>query len=147
MKSTKTFIVIGVIAGFAFFVLAIAYVGQGNVRERSLLLGEKVEQIIALEQINGELYVIGVRGIGVQNPTLVMRSDYPYFLTVLNRDDEGHNFYIDGLNVTSKYIPSNGMDTIQIYGSPEGTYQYYVLTNGEKVLSGEFRSAKVCDFC
>lgn len=147
MKSTKTFIVIGVIAGFAFFVLAIAYVGQGNVRERSLLLGEKVEQTIALEQIDNQLHVIGVRGIGGLDPTLVMRSDYPYFLNIINRDEIGHRFYIEGLNVTSKYIPSNDMDTILIYGSPVGTYQYYVLTRGEKVLSGEFRSTKVCDFC
>ena len=138
---------IGIVAGISFFVLTIAYVGQGNVRDTPLLRGEKVEQTIALEKINDELYVIGVSGIGGQNPTLIMRSDYVYFLNIINRDDVGHKFYIDGLNVTSKYIPKNGMDTIQIYGSPEGTYRYYILTEDEKTLSGEFRSAKVCDFC
>ena len=60
---------IGIVAGISFFVLTIAYVGQGNVRDTPLLRGEKVEQTIALEKINDELYVIGVSGIGGQNPT------------------------------------------------------------------------------
>ena len=83
MKSTKIFIMIGIVAGISFFVLTIAYVGQGNVRDTPLLRGEKVEQTIALEKINDELYVIGVSGIGGQNPTLIMRSDYVYFLNII----------------------------------------------------------------
>ena len=150
--SEKKLVLIAVVGMLAAFAILILFVGAGGVRHVPIFLKEKVEATVAFKSIDGKLKVIGIKGSGQINPTLVSRTgDTAYLLTVINEDTSPHMFYIEGLNVHTKLLRAGENDTITIYSKTEGTYNYYdrllVLNNRQEGAIvepiGQFKALRV----
>ncbi len=110
----------------AAFAGMITFVGQGNVRETQIFWTEKVEQTVVFEDIDGKVQLRGIKGVtGEPNPTLLSRTSFVYFLTVINNGDRHHRLYIDGFNVQTDLLEPGEQDTITVYPTEEGVYTYY----------------------
>ncbi|MFZ0326829.1 MAG: hypothetical protein WAL66_05945, partial [Nitrososphaeraceae archaeon] len=77
--------------------------------------------------INGNVKVVGLKGITQVNPTLVSRTgDTAYILTIINQDPGSpHMFYVTGITIHTKILRPLENDTITIYSKSQGTYNYY----------------------
>ena len=139
----KSLIIIGLIAGVIALVVIIGFIGQGNVRHVAIFYPEKVEQTIAFQDINGEVKIVGLKGIGEDdNPTLIMRTSFAYILTVVNQGDKHHRLYIEGFNVQTDLLEPGQNDTITIMPTEEGTYNYYDKRERMKLL-GQLKAVQV----
>ena len=139
----KSLIIIALISGIIALVIIIGFIGQGNVRHVPIFYPEKVEQTIAFQDVDGEVKVVGIKGIGQDNnPTLIMRTSFAYVLTVINQGDKHHRLYIDGLNVQTDLLEPGQNETIAIFPSEEGTYNYYDKRERLKLL-GEIKAVQV----
>ena len=139
----KLIIIIALISGVVALVVIIGFIGQGNIRHVEIFYPEKVEQTIAFQDIDGEVKVVGIKGIGEDdNPTLIMRTSFAYVLTVINQGDKHHRLYIDGLNVQTDLLEPGQNETITIFPLEEGTYNYYDKRERLKLL-GEIKSVQV----
>ena len=139
----KSLIIIALISGVVALVIIIGFIGQGNVRHVEIFYPEKVEQTIAFQDVDGEVKVVGIKGIGQDNnPTLIMRTSFAYVLTVINQGDKHHRLYIDGLNVQTDLLEPGQNETITIFPSKEGTYNYYDKRERLKLL-GEIKAVQV----
>ncbi len=139
----KLLIIIALISGIVALVVIVGFIGQGNVRHVPIFYPEKVEQTIAFQDIDGEVKVVGIKGIGEDdNPTLIMRVSFAYILTVINQGDKHHRLYIDGLNVQTDLLEPGQNETITIFPSEEGTYNYYDKRERLKLL-GEIKAVQV----
>ena len=126
MKSGKLLIVIVIIVSIATFAGMIAFVGQGNVRQVPLYYAEKVEQTVAFEDVDGEVQLRGIKGVtGEINPTLISRTSFAYVLTVINNGDKHHRLFIEGFNVQTDLLLPGENDTITVFPTEEGIYNYY----------------------
>lgn len=122
----KTLIIIGIVVGVAALALTITFVGQGNVRHVTIFWTEKVEQTVVFEEIDGQVQLRGIKGIsGEPNPTLLSRTSFAYILTVINNGEKLHRLYIDGLEIQTDLLEPGQEETITIYPTEEGTYNYY----------------------
>jgi hypothetical protein len=122
----KTLIIIGIVAGVAALALTITFVGQGNVRHVTIFWTEKVEQTVIFEEIDGQVQLRGIKGIsGEPNPTLLSRTSFAYILTVVNNGEKLHRLYIDGLEIQTDLLEPGEEETITIYPTEEGIYNYY----------------------
>lgn len=122
----KKFVIIGIIAGIIGLTVMIGFIGQGNVRHVEIFWQEKVEQTVAFEDIDGKVQLRGIIGIdGEPNPTLISRTSFAYLLTVVNNGDKSHRLYIDGLNIQTDLLAPGEQETLTIYPTEEGTYNYY----------------------
>ena len=122
----KLVMVLGVVIAIAAFAGMIGFVGQGNIRPVALFWQEKVEQTVAFEEFNGEVQLIGVKGVkGEPNPTLFSRTSFAYILTVINNGTTHHRLYVEGLEVQTDLMEPGQNDTITIYPEKEGIYNYY----------------------
>lgn len=122
----KTLIIIGIVVGVAALALTITFVGQGNVRHVTIFWTEKVEQTVIFEEIDGQVQLRGIKGIsGEPNPTLLSRTSFAYILTVINNGEKLHRLYIDGLEIQTDLLEPGQEETITIYPTEEGTYNYY----------------------
>ena len=131
----KKLVIIGIVVGVVGLAAMIGFIGQGNVRHVSIFWQETVEQTVAFEDVNGEVQLRGIVGIsGEPNPTLVSRTGFAYILTVVNNGETNHRLYIDGLNVQTDLLDPGEQDTITIYPTEEGTYNYYDKRERLKLL-------------
>ena len=139
----KSLIIIGLIAGVIALVVIVGFIGQGNVRHVAIFYPEKVEQTIAFQDINGEVKIVGLKGISEDdNPTLIMRTSFAYILTVVNQGDKHHRLYIEGFNVQTDLLEPGQNDTITIIPTEEGTYNYYDKRERMKLL-GQLKAVQV----
>ena len=139
----KSLIIIGLIAGVIALVVIVAFIGQGNVRHVAIFYPEKVEQTIAFQDINGDVKIVGLKGISEDdNPTLIMRTSFAYILTVVNQGDKHHRLYIEGFNVQTDLLEPGQNDTITIMPTEEGTYNYYDKRERMKLL-GQLKAVQV----
>jgi hypothetical protein len=131
-------VLIGIIAMILVFAILLIFVSGGGMRHVPIVWKEKVEATVAFRNINGEVKVVGLKGIIQVNPTLISRTgDTAYILTVINQDPGSlHMFYVDGINAHTKILRSGENDTITIYSKKEGTYNYYDRLNTASGVSG-----------
>jgi len=119
-------IAIAIIASLVAFAGMIAFVGQGNVRQTPIFWTEKVEQTVMFEDIDGKVQLRAIKGVtGEPNPTLLSRTSFVYILTVINNGDRHHRLYIEGFNVQTDLLEPGQQETIKIYPTEEGIYNYY----------------------
>ena len=122
----KALIVIAILVGVASLAGMIAFTGQGNVRHVSIFWQERVEQTVAFEDVDGEVQLQGIFGIGGEpNPHLITRTGFAYILTVINSGDKHHRLYIEGLNVQTDLLEPGQQDVLTIYPEKEGVYKYF----------------------
>ena len=131
----KKFVIIGIITGIVGLSVMVVFISQGNVRHVAIFWQEKVEQTVAFEDIDGEVQLRGIVGVaGEPNPTLITRTTFAYILTVVNNGEKNHRLYIEGLNVQTDLLDPGEQDTITIYPTEEGTYNYYDKRDRLKLL-------------
>ena len=135
MNKDKLIIGIGLTSGIAALVVMVGFIGQGNVREVPLFYPEKVEQTISFEEIDGNVQIVGISGVkGDANPTLLSRTSFAYVLNVINNGTTFHRLYIDGLNVQTDLLAPGENDTITVFPTEEGVYNYYDKRERLKLL-------------
>ncbi len=143
MHSDKRFIVFVLVGGLATLVILFGFIGQGNVRPVQIFFPEQVQQTVAFKDVNGEVRLVGISGIkGETNPTLIMRTSFAYVLTVVNDGEQHHRLYIDGLEVQTDLLKPGEKDTITVYPTEEGTYNYYDKRQHLKLL-GQLKAVTV----
>ena len=126
MKKEKTWIIIAIVAGVAGMAVMIAFIGQGNIRHVPIYYAETVEQTVAFEDVDGQVHLRGIKGVtGEINPTLISRTSFAYVLTVINNGDKHHRLYIEGLDVQTDLLLPGENDTLTVFPTKEGTYNYY----------------------
>ena len=114
------------IGGMIALAATIGFIGQGNVRHVAIFWPEKVEHTVIFEEIDGKTQIRAIKGVaGEANPTLLSRTSFAYVLTVINNGTTFHRLYIDGFNVQTELLEPGQQDTITIYPSEEGEFQYY----------------------
>ncbi|MFQ5782499.1 MAG: hypothetical protein ACE5GR_05535 [Nitrosopumilus sp.] len=130
MKSNeKILIIAGIVAGIVGFAVIIGFIGQGNIRHVTIFWAEKVEQIVVFEDIDGEVQIRAIKGVGGDaNPTLISRTSFAYILTVINNGTMFHRLYIEGFNVQTDLLEPGQQDIITIYPDKEGEFAYYDKT-------------------
>jgi len=143
LHSDKKFIVFALVGGIAALVILFGFIGQGNVRHVQIFFPEQVQQTVAFKDVNGEVRLVGISGIGGDNnPTLIMRTSFAYVLTVVNDGEQHHRLYIDGLEVQTDLLKPGEKDTITVYPTEEGTYNYYDKRRDLKLL-GQLKAVTV----
>ena len=135
MKTDKLIIGVGLASGMIALVVMIGFIGQGNVREAPLFYPEKVEQTVSFEEVDGNVQIVGISGVkGETNPTLLSRTSFAYVLNVINNGTTFHRLYIDGLNVQTDLLAPGENDTITVFPTEEGAYNYYDKRERLKLL-------------
>ena len=135
MKNDKLIIGVGLATGVIALVFMIGFIGQGNVREVPLFYPEKVEQTVSFEEVDGKVQIVGISGVkGETNPTLLSRTSFAYVLNVINNGTTFHRLYIDGLNVQTDLLAPGENDTITVFPTEEGIYNYYDKRERLKLL-------------
>lgn len=143
MQHEKVILIGALAGGMIFFVMIVWFVGEGNIRQVPIFLKEHQEATITFRNIDGVTKIVGLKGNGETNPTLVMRTgDFAYILTVINQDSVPHMLYVDGLAVHTKLIQPGENDTITLYSKEEGTYNYYDQQKGRNPI-GVIKAVKV----
>ena len=72
VSNDKTMIIIAIVVGVVALAGMIAFTGQGNVRHVSIFWQERVEQTVAFEDVDDEVQLQGISGIGGEpNPYLI----------------------------------------------------------------------------
>ena len=85
--------------------------------------------------MTGFVQVVGISGVkGETNPTLLSRTSFAYVLNVINNGTTFHRLYIDGLNVQTDLLAPGENDTITVFPTEEGTYNYYDKRERLKLL-------------
>jgi hypothetical protein len=126
ISNDKTLILIAIVMGIVALAAIIGFTGQGNVRHVSIFWQERVEQTVAFEDVNGEVQLQGISGIGGEpNPHLITRTNFAYLLTVINNGDKHHRLYIEGLNAQTDLLEPGQQETLTIYPDKEGVYRYF----------------------
>jgi hypothetical protein len=126
MALDKKFIIVVLIIGFVSLVILIGVISQGNVRQVQIFYPEKIQQTVAFEDVGERVRLVGVSGIGgKENPTLVIRTNFAYILTVINDGNKHHRLYIDGLEVQTDLLEPGRNQTLTISPKNEGVYNYY----------------------
>ncbi len=119
-------IIIAILIGVVSLAAMIGFIGQGNVRHVSIFWQERVEQTVAFEDVDGQVQLQGISGIGGEpNPHLITRTNFAYILTVINNGDTNHRLYIEGLNVQTDLLDPGEQDTLTLYPNKEGVYKYF----------------------
>ena len=135
MNNDKLIIGVGLASGMIALVVMIGFIGQGNVREVPLFYPEKVEQTVSFEEVDGNVQIVGISGVkGDPNPTLLSRTSFAYVLNVINNGTTFHRLYIDGLNVQTDLLAPGENDTITVFPTEEGVYNYYDKRERLKLL-------------
>jgi len=131
----KKLIIIVIVSGLIGLASIIGFIGQGNVRHVEIFWQEKVEQTLAFEDINGQVQIVGISGVGGDpNPHLISRTSFAYVLTIINNGDRHHRFYVDGLDIQTDLLEPGQQDIITIFPTEAGTYKYYDKREGLEYL-------------
>jgi hypothetical protein len=126
MVLDKKIIIVVLVIGFASLGILIGVISQGNVRHVQIFYPEKIEQTVAFQDVDGKVRLVGVLGVdGEENPTLVIRTNFAYILTVINEGNKHHRLYIDGLQVQTGLLAPGENQTLTILPKNEGVYNYY----------------------
>lgn len=126
MVLDKKFIIVVLIIGVTTLVILIGVIGQGNIRQVQIFYPEKIEQTVAFQDVEGKVRLVGILGVdGKENPTLVIRTNFAYILTVINDGNKHHRLYIDGLEVQTDLLKPGENQTLTILPKNEGVYNYY----------------------
>ncbi|HJS82009.1 MAG TPA: hypothetical protein VJ742_04155 [Nitrososphaera sp.] len=135
-------VLIALVGGMAAFAIALVFISGGGVRQAEIFLPEKTESAIAFRSMDGEVKVVGIKGTGEVNPTILMRTgDFAMVLTVVNQDSVPHALYIDGLNISTRMLQPGQSEVLTFYSEGEATYNYYIQGNSEP--TGQIRAVKV----
>lgn len=141
--SEDRLILLALVGGMAAFAILLVFISGGLVRQVDIFLPEKAYATVAFQRIDGEVKLVGTGGIAGVNPTILMRTgDFAMELTVVNEDSERHALYIDGLNISTKFLNPGGSDVLTIYSEGEATYDYYDYGAQDEPL-GQLRAVKV----
>ena len=136
-------ILLALVGGMAAFAILLVFISGGLVRHVDIFLPEKAYATVAFQRIDGEVKLVGTGGIAGVNPTILMRTgDFAMELTVVNEDSERHALYIDGLNISTKFLNPGESDVLTIYSEGEATYDYYDYGVQDEPL-GQLRAVKV----
>ncbi|HXV45219.1 MAG TPA: hypothetical protein VD736_00930 [Nitrososphaera sp.] len=136
-------ILLALVGGMAAFAILLVFISGGLVRHVDIFLPEKAYATVAFQRIDGEVKLVGTGGIAGVNPTILMRTgDFAMELTVVNEDSERHALYIDGLNISTKFLNPGESDVLTIYSEGEATYDYYDYGVQDGPL-GQLRAVKV----
>lgn len=83
----KTLVIVSIIAGIVALAVIVGFIGQGNIRHVQIFFQEKIEQTVAFREVDGEVKLVGLKGIGGDdNPTLVIRTGFAYVLLLLMKE-------------------------------------------------------------
>jgi len=135
LSKDKLIILVAVVICVVVLGGMMVFIGQGNIRHVSISWQEKIEQTVAFEDIDGNVQLKGISGIGGEpNPYLVTRTNFAYMLTVINNGDKHHRLYIEGLNVQTDLLEPGQQGTLTIYPTEEGIYKYYDKQQGLELL-------------
>jgi hypothetical protein len=135
-------VLIALVGGMAAFAIALVFISGGGVRQAEIFLSEKTESTVAFRSMDGEVKVVGIKGTGEVNPTILMRTgDFAMVLTVVNEDSVPHALYIDGLNISTRMLQPGQSEVLTFYSEGEATYNYYIQGNDEP--TGQIRAVKV----
>lgn len=135
-------VLIALVGGMAAFAIALVFISGGGVRQAEIFLPEKTESTVAFRNMDGEVKVVGIKGTGEVNPTILMRTgDFAMVLTVVNQDSVPHALYIDGLNISTRMLQPGQSEVLTFYSEGEATYNYYIQGNSEP--TGQIRAVKV----
>jgi len=146
VNSEKKFVIIGIVCGFTALAAIVGYAGMGHVRHVNIFWPEQISQTLEFRSSNGKVVVVGTIGNGGTNPELIMRiGDYSYILTVVNKDMESHQLFVDGFNVSTKLLDQDETDKITLRTKNEATFNYYDIADGKEFL-GTIRAVKVVPF-
>ncbi|MEO9294309.1 MAG: hypothetical protein ABI347_01770 [Nitrososphaera sp.] len=142
----RTFVIVALVGCMAAFALLFALISGGAVRHVNIFLPEKTENTLAFRQVDGDVALVGIKGIAQANPTLIMRTgDYVMELTIINEDDKMHILFIDGMNVSTKVLRPGDGDVITLRSAGEATYNYYDWGAGSDPL-GQIRAIRVTQY-
>jgi hypothetical protein len=131
----KSIVLVAVVIGVIALAGTMIFIGQGNVRHVSIFWQEKIEQTVAFEDIDGNVQLRGISGIGGEpNPYLITRTNFAYILTVINNGDKHHRLYIEGLDIQTDLLEPGQQETLAIYPTGEGVYKYYDKRQGLELL-------------
>ncbi len=126
VSKNNSLIIIALLIGVVAFAGMIAFIGQGNVRHVSIFWQERVQQTVGFEDIDGQVQLRGISGVGGDpNPHLITRTSFVYLLTVVNNGDKHHRLYIEGLDVQTDLLEPGQRETLTIYPDKEGVYKYF----------------------
>ena len=126
LSKDKTLILAAILLGVVALAGMIAFTGQGNVRHVEIFWQERVEQTVAFEDVDGQVQLQGISGIGGEpNPHLITRTGFAYVLTVINNGDTYHRLYVEGLNIQTDLLKPGEQETLTIYPEKEGVYKYF----------------------
>jgi len=126
MVSEKKFVIVALIIGIVSLGIMFGFISQGNVRQAPIFYPEKIEQTVAFQDVEGKVRLVGILGVGgEENPTLIMRKNFAYILTVINDGDKHHRMYIDGLEVQTTLLAPGEAETLTILPKKEGVYNYF----------------------
>ena len=135
LSKDKSIIFFAVVIGVVGLAGMIVFIGQGNIRPVPIFWQENIKQTIAFEDIDGNVQIQGISGIGGEpNPYLVIRTNFAYTLTVINNGDKHHRLYIEGLNIQTDLLEPGQQETLTIYPTKEGVYKYYDKRQGLELL-------------
>jgi hypothetical protein len=141
--SDEKIVLLALLGGIAAFAIALVFISGGAVRHVDIFLPEKTYVTVAFQNTDGEVRVLGIGGIAGVNPTILMRTgDFAMELTVVNQDSIRHAFYIDGLNIMTRYLDPGQSETLTFYSEGEATYNYYDYDSRQAPL-GQIQAVKV----
>lgn len=145
--SDGKFVMIAVTGTIGAFIILFVVVSGGGVRHVQIFLPEKTENTLAFREIDGEVALVGIKGIAQVNPLMIMRTgDYSLELTVINEDDAPHMLYIDGVGVYTKVLRPGDTDIVSFQSPGEATYNYYDYMDDSRQPLGQIRAVKVTAF-
>lgn len=126
MNKNKIFVILALVLGMSVMIVGVSYIGGGNIRHVPIFWQERVEQTVTFEDIDGQVQLRGISGIGGEpNPYLITRTNFAYFLTVINNGDTQHRLYIEGLDIQTDLLEPGERETLAIYPNKEGIYKYF----------------------
>jgi hypothetical protein len=141
--SDNRLILFALVGGMAAFAILLVFISGGLVRQVSIFLPEKTYATVTFQKIDGEVRLVGIGGISGVNPTIIMRTgDFAMELIVVNQDSERHALYIDGLNISTKFLNPGESEVLTFYSKGEAAYNYYDYGAQDESL-GQIRAVKV----
>lgn len=136
-------VLLALVGGVVAFAIALVVISGGAVRQVDIFLPEKTYVTVAFQNIDEEVKIVGIGGIAGVNPTILMRTgDFAMELTVTNQDAVPHAFYLDGLNIMTRYLEPGQSEVLTFYSEGEATYNYYDYDHRETPL-GQVQAVKV----
>lgn len=124
----------GLICGFVAIAGILGYASLGYVRHVNIFWPEEIKQTLEFRNIDGKTAVVGTIGNSGTNPDLISRTEFVYFLTIINKDTKPHLFYVDTINLKTKVLEPGDSDTLVIKSNKEAVFHYYDIAEDKQLL-------------